>query len=110
MADASDTIRRKRQRTLYASKVIQQEYYEKGYTNRVLYEGTAPGGQGSFILFDGTYKIYAAGGTGGTPNTAVIATAAPNTGTGGVGTGATLNSFANGNQGASGIVILKWYT
>ena len=31
-------------------------------------------------------------------------------GSGGVGTGATLNSYANGIDGGSGIVIIKYYT
>jgi hypothetical protein len=74
------------------------------------YNNGGPGSQGYYINFDGTTKIYAAGGMGGAPNTVNVDTAVANTGNGGMGTGATLNSFANGNAGASGIVLLKWYT
>lgn len=69
------------------------------------------GGQGYYLNYDvnGT-KIYGAGGAGGIPNTPATGTTPPNLGTGGVGSGATLNRFANGIAGGSGVVILKWYT
>jgi len=69
------------------------------------------GGTGTYLNFDGTgAKFFATGGAGGVPNTINTDIAPVNLGRGGMGTGATLNSFANGNAGGSGIVMLKWYT
>jgi hypothetical protein len=69
------------------------------------------GGYGIYINFDATTpKYFGSGGSGGVPNTPNTGTTLPNLGVGGAGTGATLNSFANGLPGGSGIVILKWYT
>lgn len=62
------------------------------------------------VNFDGTPKYYGVGGNGGVPNTVAAETTSPNVGNGGNGTGATLNSYANGIDGGSGIVIIKWYT
>ena len=39
MPDASDTTRRRQQRTLFASKVIAETYMQKGYTNHIVLEG-----------------------------------------------------------------------
>jgi len=39
MSDASDTIRKRRQNTLFASKVIAETYLQKGYTNHIVLEG-----------------------------------------------------------------------
>ena len=55
-------------------------------------------------------KEYGRGGIGGVPNTPASNTTVANLGVGGTGTGATLNSFANGIAGGSGIVVLKWYS
>lgn len=68
------------------------------------------GANGSYINFDGTAKFYGAGGNGGVPNTVATGTTVSNIGKGGSGTGATLNSYSNGIDGGSGIVILKYYT
>lgn len=77
-----------------------------GLTNR-----GARGGSGRYIDFFGTgYTFYGDGGSGGKPNTPVTGQAVANIGVGGSGTGATLNSFASGQAGGSGIVVLKWYT
>ena len=65
---------------------------------------------GGPVNFDGTPKYYGVGGNGGVPNTVAAETTLPNVGNGGNGTGATLNSSANGIDGGSGIVIIKWYT
>lgn len=81
-----------------------------GPGNYGYFNAGAPGGYGTYLNFDGTYKGYSTGGVGGTPNTVNTFTALANTGNGGMGTGATLNSFANGNDGAAGVVVLKWYT
>jgi hypothetical protein len=75
------------------------------------YNSGGPGGTGSYVNFDGAgYVTYGPGGTGGVPNTVASGTTVANLGKGGVGTGATLNSYANGIDGGSGIVILKYYT
>lgn len=68
------------------------------------------GSLGSATNFDGTFKYYGAGGNGGVPNTVATGTTISNIGKGGHGTGATLNSFSNGIDGGSGIVIIKYYT
>jgi hypothetical protein len=63
------------------------------------------------VNFDGAgFVFYGAGGAGGAPNTVVSETTVANRGKGGSGTGATLNSYASGIDGGSGIVILKYYT
>jgi hypothetical protein len=69
------------------------------------------GGRGLSLNFDnnGT-KVYGNGGDGGIPNTPATGTTVANLGTGGKGSGATLNSYADGIAGGSGVVILKWYT
>jgi len=43
MADASSTTRRRKQRTLFADKVIQQTNFEKGWKNYIKLEGGYPG-------------------------------------------------------------------
>jgi hypothetical protein len=71
------------------------------------------GGQGSLgspTNFDGTFKYYGPGGNGGVPNTIATGTTLANVGKGGNGTGSTLNSFSNGIDGGSGIVVIKYYT
>jgi hypothetical protein len=78
--------------------------------NTTILRGTY-GGSGAYINFDGTgNKIYGAGGDGGPANTVSSGTTPSNIGKGGSGTGATLNSYANGIDGGSGIVIIKYYT
>jgi hypothetical protein len=75
------------------------------------YNSGGPGASGSYINFDGNgSKFYGAGGNGGVPNTISTETTLDNIGKGGNGTGATLNSYANGINGGSGIVIIKYYT
>jgi len=70
-----------------------------------------PGASGSNVNFDGTGpKFYGAGGNGGVPNTIATGTTLDNVGKGGNGTGSQLNSFTNGIDGGSGIVIIKYYT
>jgi hypothetical protein len=66
------------------------------------------GGAGGLVLpnFSGA---YASGGNGGVPSTVATGTTTPNIGKGGAGTGATLNSFASGIKGGTGVVILKYY-
>jgi hypothetical protein len=75
------------------------------------YQSGGVGARQVALNFDGNGTVfYGTGGAGGVPNTVNVETAPANVGQGGRGTGATLNSFANGNAGGSGIVILKWYT
>ncbi len=74
------------------------------------YNSGGPGANGSYINFNGNAVFYGAGGNGGVPNTVATGTTIENVGKGGNGTGATLNSYANGIDGGSGIVILKYYT
>lgn len=75
------------------------------------YNSGGPGNSGINQNFDGSgIKNYGAGGNGGVPNTVATGTTTANVGKGGDGTGATLNSFANGIAGGSGIVMLKYYT
>jgi hypothetical protein len=81
-----------------------------GYTPTAPLQG-APGASGLSINFDGSgNKVYCAGGDGGDPNVAATSTPLLNVGKGGEGTGAELNSFANGRDGGSGIVMIKYYT
>ena len=74
------------------------------------YNSGGPGSLGSPTNFDGTFKYYGPGGNGGVPNTIATGTTLANVGKGGNGTGATLNSFSNGIDGGSGIVVIKYYT
>ena len=70
-----------------------------------------PGASGSYINFDSNgNKFYGGGGNGGVPNIVATGTTLDNIGKGGNGTGATLNSYSNGIDGGSGIVIIKYYT
>ena len=86
--------------------VLNSEAYQ---WNSTVLRGTY-GGSGVGINFDATdLKIYSAGGNGGDPNTVANTITPPNLGKGGAGTGATLNSHANGMDGGSGIVIIKYY-
>lgn len=79
--------------------------------NYGLYNSGGAGNPGFYINFDGSGPIfYGAGGTGGIPNTVASGTTPENVGKGGNGTGAELNSYANGIDGGSGIVILRYYT
>ena len=68
------------------------------------------GSLGSPTNFYGSFQYYGPGGNGGVPNTVATGTTLANVGKGGNGTGATLNSFANGIDGGSGIVVIKYYT
>lgn len=80
-------------------------------SNYGLYNSGGAGGFGAYLDFDGTgAKTYGVGGPGGVPNTPASGSTPANLGRGGSGTGATLNSFASGIDGGSGVVILKWYT
>lgn len=75
------------------------------------YNSGGPGASGFYLNFDDNGSIfYGAGGQGGVPNTVASGTTPPNIGKGGSGTGATLNSYANGIDGGSGVVIIKYYT
>ena len=79
--------------------------------NYGLYNSGGAGGGGVYLNFDGNGNVlYSQGGNGGVPNTVASGTTVANTGRGGAGTGATLNSSANGIAGGSGIVIIKYYT
>jgi hypothetical protein len=84
-----------------------------------LYNSGGRAGAGRYLNFGETgtktsdetvTKVYGTGGIGGVPNTPASGTTAVNLGVGGNGTGATLNSFANGIAGGSGIVVIKWYS
>ena len=80
-------------------------------SNYGLFNSGSNGASGSSINFDGNGAVfYGRSGNGGKPNTVATGTIVENVGKGGDGTGATLNSFANGISGGSGIVILKYYT
>jgi hypothetical protein len=80
------------------------------YTSTAPLQG-APGGSGVNINFDGTgNKIYSVGGDGGDPSIVALSITPANLGKGGEGTGATINSYANGIAGGSGLVMLKYYT
>jgi hypothetical protein len=75
------------------------------------YNSGGPGASGFYINFDGNGSVfYGAGGNGGVPNTVATGTTLANVGKGGNGTGAELNSYADGIDGGSGIVIIKYYT
>ena len=74
-------------------------------------ETSGSGGLGRSVNFDGTGSVsYGAGASGGTPNTVVTSSSTDNVGVGAVGTGSTINSYASGNKGGSGIVIIKYWT
>jgi hypothetical protein len=87
--------------------VINSELYQ---WNTTVLRGTY-GGAGVNINFDGNGGVsYGNGGDGGDTNTAATLVTPANVGKGGKGTGATLNSYAPGMDGGSGIVIIKYYT
>jgi len=52
---------------------------------------------------------YCAGGTGGVPSTVASGVTTPNIGKGGAGTGATVNSYASGIKGGTGVVVIIYY-
>ena len=84
-----------------------------GQTNSNNYGRYNSGGAGSLgtpTNFYGSYQYYGPGGNGGVPNTVATGTTLANVGKGGSGTGATLNSYSNGIDGGSGIVIIKYFT
>jgi hypothetical protein len=68
--------------------------------------GSAGAGSGVGPNFSGS---YASGGASGLPNTVATGVTTPNIGKGGSGTACTLNSFASGIKGGSGVVIIKYY-
>ena len=74
------------------------------------YNSGGAGSLGSLTNFYGSYQYYGPGGNGGVPNTVATGTTDANLGKGGSGTGATLNSFSNGIDGGSGIVVIRYYT
>jgi hypothetical protein len=74
------------------------------------FNSSGQGSLGSFTNFYGSFQYYGPGGNGGVPNTVASGTTAANIGKGGNGTGATLNSFANGIDGGSGLVVIRYYT
>jgi hypothetical protein len=82
-----------------------------GNNNYGRYNSGGPGAGGQYINFDGNGVVfYGNGGDGGVPNTIATGTTIASVGKGGKGTGATLNSYANGIDGGSGIVIIRYYT
>ena len=84
-----------------------------GQTNSNNYGRYNSGGAGSLgtpTNFYGSYQYYGPGGNGGVPNTVATGTTLANVGKGGNGTGATLNSFSDGIDGGSGIVVIKYFT
>ena len=84
-----------------------------GQTNSNNYGRYNSGGAGSLgtpTNFYGSYQYYGPGGNGGVPNTVATGTTLANVGKGGNGTGATLNSFSDGIDGGSGIVVIRYYT
>uniref|UniRef100_A0A6C0IH63 Fibronectin type-III domain-containing protein n=1 Tax=viral metagenome TaxID=1070528 RepID=A0A6C0IH63_9ZZZZ len=74
------------------------------------FNSSGTGSLGSPTNFYGSYQYYGPGGNGGVPNTVASGTTLANVGKGGNGTGATLNSFANGIDGGSGLVVIRYYT
>jgi len=52
---------------------------------------------------------YCYGGAGGVPSTVASGVTTPNIGKGGAGTGATLNSYASGIKGGTGVVVIIYY-
>jgi hypothetical protein len=90
-----------------SGSVVNSEVYQ---WNSTVLRGTT-GGSGVSINFDGSGNVvYSGGGDGGDSNTVATSTTPQNVGKGGEGTGATLNSYASGIDGGSGIVVLKYYT
>jgi len=90
-----------------SGSVVNSEIYQ---WNIHVLNGTT-GGSGVSINFDGLGNVvYSGGGNGGDSNTVATSTTPQNVGKGGEGTGATLNSYASGIDGGSGIVVLKYYT
>lgn len=67
------------------------------------------GGAASGVGFMGQGAAFSGGGSGGAPNVIASGTTIANRGYGGKGTGATLNSFAYGIKGGSGLVKLHYY-
>jgi hypothetical protein len=67
------------------------------------------GGGASGAGFMGQGQAFSGGGRGGAPNAVASGTTIANRGYGGSGTGATLNSFANGIKGGSGLVRLRYF-
>jgi hypothetical protein len=67
------------------------------------------GGGASLAGFMGQGVAFSGGGQGGAPNVPAAGTTVANRGYGGKGTGATLNSFANGIKGGTGLVKLHYY-
>lgn len=67
------------------------------------------GGAQSFAGFMGQGVAFSGGGAGGAPDTVASGTTTPNIGKGGAGTGATLNSFASGIKGGTGLVKLHYF-
>jgi hypothetical protein len=82
-----------------------------GQDNYGLYNSGGAGGFGQSLNFTGSGATsYGGGGPGGVPNTVATITSPVNVGRGGSGTGANLNSYANGMNGGSGVVMIKYYT
>jgi hypothetical protein len=67
------------------------------------------GGAASLAGFMGDGVAFCGGGASGIPDTVASSTSPANRGYGGSGTGCTLNSFATGVKGSSGLVKLKYY-
>lgn len=74
------------------------------------YNSAGAGSLGTPTNFYGAYQYYGPGGNGGVPNTVATGTTLANVGKGGNGTGATLNSYADGIDGGSGLVVIRYYT
>ena len=88
--------------------IINSEAYQ---WNTTYLRGTTGGSGLNYINFDGTgNKTYSTGGDGGDPLIVASSVTPDNSGKGGEGTGTTLNSYANGIAGGSGIVMIKYYT
>jgi hypothetical protein len=77
-----------------------------GQQQNVTIGGYGGAASGVGVNFTGA---YGPGGSGGAPNTVASGTTTANIGAGGKGTGATVNSFASGIKGGTGVVILKYY-
>lgn len=71
--------------------------------------GTGGSAGGTFDYSSIFVAAVGSGGKGGDSGTVATGTTTPNTGNGGAGTGATLNSYASGIKGGSGVVMLKYY-
>jgi hypothetical protein len=74
------------------------------------YNSAGAGSLGTPTNFYGAYQYYGPGGNGGVPNTVASGTTLANVGKGGNGTGATLNSFSDGIDGGSGLVVIRYFT